>query len=306
MKIAIIGAGAMGCLLASYLSTQHETWLIDGWQTQVDTICAHGLTRERDGVRVQSQPHATMHAHDVRDADVALVLVKYHQTAWAAQQAQQALHSDGICITLQNGIGGAEVLATQLGDARVTRGVTSLGATLVAPGEVRHAGMGDTVFADTVAPQLITALRDAFVTCGLPAHTSSNLDTLVWGKLLVNVAINALTGILRVPNGIIASHPGAMAIARDAVTEAVIVARRMAVHLPYDDAVAHALAVAQATEANRSSTLQDVLRGSPSEIATINGAVVREAERFGIAVPVNRMLVDLMAIIDTTALVRIQ
>lgn len=305
MNIAIIGAGAMGCLIASYLSNQHHVWLIDNWHAQVEAINADGLTRERDGVQTHTQPRATMHASDVVDADVALVLVKYHQTHWAAQQALQALSTHGICVTLQNGIGGADVLAAELGAQRVTRGVTSLGATLLGVGQVRHAGMGETVFADTVAPQTISMLQEAFTQSGLPAHVSSNLDALVWGKLIVNVAINALTGILRVHNGIIASHPGATAIARAAVEEAVHVAKALAIPLPYDDAVAHALAVAHATGANRSSTLQDVLRGSPSEIATINGAVVREAARVGVAVPVNRMLVDLMAIIDTTAAVRV-
>ncbi|MFN5369012.1 MAG: ketopantoate reductase family protein [Roseiflexaceae bacterium] len=305
MKIAIIGAGAMGCLLASYLSAKHQVWLIDSWQVQVDTINNHGLTCERDGIHTHTHPQATTHASDVVDADVALVLVKYHQTGWAAQQASQVLSKDGICVTLQNGIGGADVLAQELGTHRVTRGVTSLGATLLGAGMVRHAGMGDTVFADTVAPHIVVKLQEAFVESSLPAHMSSDLDALVWGKLVVNVAINALTGILRVHNGIIASHPGATAIARAAVAEAVQVAEALAIRLPYDDAIAHALAVAHATGANRSSTLQDVIRGSPSEIATINGAVVRHAEQLGVPVPVNQLLVELMEVIDTTAAVRI-
>jgi 2-dehydropantoate 2-reductase len=108
-----------------------------------------------------------------------------------------------------------------------------------------------------------------------------------------------------VPNGVIAEHAGVQSLARAAVAEAVQVAEALAIHLPYDDAVIHALAVAQATSANRSSTLQDVLRGSPSEIATINGAVVRYAQQLGIPVPVNKLLVELMEVIDSTAAVRV-
>ena len=305
MKIAIIGAGAMGCLLASYLSTHHQTWLVDNWQVQVDTINSTGLTRERDGQCTPCSVAATHDAATIGGADVALVLVKYHQTAWAAQQAATALQAGGICITLQNGIGGAAQLAEYLGVNRVSQGVTSLGATLVKPGLVRHAGIGDTVFADTSSPTLISTLRDAFVACGLPAHVSTNLDAVVWGKLVVNVAINALTGILRVPNGVIADHPGAQSLARAAVQEALLVVHALGIELPYDDAVNHAFTIARATATNRSSTLQDVMRGSPSEIATINGAVVRHAEQLGIPVPVNRLLVELMEVIDTTAAVRI-
>jgi 2-dehydropantoate 2-reductase len=306
VKIAIIGAGAMGCLLASYLAPHHEVWLVDGWQTQVDTINQQGLRRERDGLTTTCHPHATTDATAVEGADVALVLVKYHQTTWAAQQVVQALAPHGICVTLQNGIGGADVLAETLGDARVTRGVTSLGATLVGPGHVRHAGMGDTVFATTLAPAMIQQLSAAFTDGGLPAHASDNLDSLVWGKLVVNVGINALTGILRIPNGMVASHAGARALLTQAVNEAVAVAQALNITLPYDDPVAHVLQVATATAANRSSTLQDVLRGSPSEIATINGAVVRYAHTCGISVPINHLLCDMMDIVDTTTENRIQ
>jgi len=295
----------MGCLLASYLCAQHDIWLVDPWQTQVDTISSLGLTRERDAQITLCHPHATTNPTDVAGADVALVLVKYHQTAWAAQQVVSALRPDGVCITLQNGIGGADILTQYLSRIAVTRGVTSLGATLVKPGHVRHAGMGDTVFASTVAPTVIATVSQAFIDSGLPAHTSPQLDEIIWGKLIVNVAINALTGILRVPNGIIAEHTGAQAIAHAAVQEAVQVAHAHGIALPYDDAISHALSVARATAGNRSSTLQDVMRGSPSEIMTINGAVVAYAEQKGIPVPVNRLLVELMNIIDTTAAVRI-
>lgn len=306
MKIAIIGAGAMGCLLASYLAPHHAVWLVDGWQTQVDTINQQGLRRERDGVTTTCNPRATNDAQTVGGADVALVLVKYHQTAWAAQQVATALAPHGICVTLQNGIGGADVLAETLGESRVSRGVTSLGATLIGPGHVRHAGMGDTVFATTLAPALIQQLSTAFTDGGLPAHASEDLDSLVWGKLVVNVGINALTGILRIPNGMVASHAGARALLAQAVNEAVAVAGALGITLPYSDPLAHVLAVATATAANRSSTLQDVLRGSPSEIATINGAVVRYARTCGISVPINHLLCDMMDIIDTTTENRIQ
>ena len=306
MKIAIIGAGAMGCLLASYLAPHHAVWLVDGWQTQVDTINQQGLRRERDGVTTTCHPRATSDAQTVGGADVALVLVKYHQTARAAQQVATALAPHGICVTLQNGIGGADVLAETLGESRVSRGVTSLGATLIGPGHVRHAGMGDTVFATTLAPALIQQLSTAFTDGGLPAHASEDLDSLVWGKLVVNVGINALTGILRIPNGMVASHAGARALLAQAVNEAVAVAGALGITLPYSDPLAHVLAVATATAANRSSTLQDVLRGSPSEIATINGAVVRYARTCGISVPINHLLCDMMDIIDTTTENRLQ
>ena len=301
MRIAIVGAGAMGCLLASYLSPAHDVWLIDGWQTQVDTITTQGLTRERDGGLHHSTPHATTTARDAFPSHVAIVMVKYHQTAWAASQVAQLLAPDGICVTLQNGIGGVDVLSEHLGAQRTTQGVTSLGGTLLGPGQVRHAGMGDTVFAQDLASAYLPALVDAFNDVGLPAHFSSDIASLIWGKLVVNVGINALTGLLRVPNGFLATHSGAQALLTHCVHEAMTVAEAQGITLPYADPLAHVLQVATATAQNRSSTLQDVLRGSPSEIPTINGAVVRAGARLGIDTPYNRIMLELMQVVDSSA-----
>jgi len=305
MRIAIVGAGAMGCLLASYLSATHDVWLIDGWQTQIDTITAHGLTRERDGVLHHSTPRATNNATEAAPCHIAIVMVKYHQTAWAATQVAQLLAADGICVTLQNGIGGIDVLREHLGVARATQGVTSLGGTLLGPGQVRHAGMGDTVFAQSHTSAYLAELVTACNESGLPAHFSADIDSLIWGKLVVNVGINALTGLLRVPNGVVASHIGARGLLGQCVAEAVAVATAQGIVLPYPDPLAHVLQVATATAHNRSSTLQDVLRGSPSEIPTINGAVVRAGTRLGIPTPYNHVLLELMQVIDESADLRV-
>jgi len=305
MRIAIVGTGAMGCLLASYLSATHDVWLIDGWQTQIDTITAHGLTRERDGVLHHSTPRATNNATEAAPCHVAIVMVKYHQTAWAATQVAQLLAADGICVTLQNGIGGIDVLREHLGVARATQGVTSLGGTLLGPGQVRHAGMGDTVFAQSHTSAYLAELVTACNESGLPAHFSADIDSLIWGKLVVNVGINALTGLLRVPNGVVASHIGARGLLGQCVAEAVAVATAQGIVLPYPDPLAHVLQVATATAHNRSSTLQDVLRGSPSEIPTINGAVVRAGTRLGIPTPYNHVLLELMQVIDESADLRV-
>lgn len=299
MKIAIIGAGAMGCLLASYLSTHHHVTLIDQWHAQIDHIRTYGIRREREGVDYVSHPVATTNPADAQGADVSIVMVKYHQTTWAANLAEIALAPDGLCITMQNGIGGAAVLGQILGQSRVTQGVTSLGATLLEIGYVKHAGMGESIFAADHHSLQLVQLVDAFNQAGLPAHQQANLEGLIWGKLIVNVGINALTAILRVRNGELANHDGARQLVTDVVNEAIMIADACNITLPYDNPVEHVLSVARATATNRSSTLQDVLRGSPSEIPTINGAIVASAEAVGVATPYNRMLMQLMTIIDS-------
>jgi 2-dehydropantoate 2-reductase len=334
MKIGIIGAGAMGSLLGFYLCEHAEVWLLDPWRAHVDTINASGLTRELDGAAETRHPHATADPAAIGPCDAVLVLVKAHQTAWAADQASLLLKPLGqveirdwrlesaayqfpisnlqspiaptLVVTLQNGVGNRELLAEALGANRVGQGVTALGATLLGPGRVCHAGQGTTVFGSAPDPTGMGQLADLFRASGLPAEVGDDLDALVWGKLLVNVGINALTALLRVPNGALADTSEARELVAAAVAEAAAVARARGIRLPYDDPLEHTLAVARATGANRSSMLQDVLRGSTTEIATINGAVVREGQRLGVPTPVNQLLAALVAALDATADARIR
>jgi len=326
MKIGIVGAGAMGSLLGFYLCEHAEVWMLDPWQAHVEAINAGGLCRELGGMEETCYPHATSDPSAIGPCDVVLVLVKAHQTAWAAEQARLLIRTERkglrtesqidslgpqssvlspLVVTLQNGIGNRELLAEALGAGRVGQGVTSLGATLLGPGRVRHAGQGTTVFGAAPNRAGMAALAELFSACDLPAELSDDLDALVWGKLVVNVGINALTALLRVPNGALADTPAARELLAEAVAEAVAVAAARGTPLPYTNPLEHVLAVARATAANRSSMLQDAMRGSVTEIATINGAVVREGQRLGVPTPVNYLLTALVQALDATAAVRV-
>lgn len=306
MKIGIVGAGAMGSLLGFYLSAGAEVCLLDPWQAHVDAINASGLLRELGDLIETRHPRASTAPDATGPCDVVLVVVKAAQTAWAAERAKQLCAPHTLVVTLQNGVGNRELLAAHLGEARVGQGVTALGATLLGPGQVRHAGQGATVFGSAPDRAGMAALAGVFSACGLPAELSDDLDALVWGKLVVNAGINALTALLRVPNGALDAVPEARDLVAAAVAEAVAVAHGRGTALPYDDALGHVLAVARATGANRSSMLQDVLRGSASEIETINGAIVREGARLSIPTPVNTLLTQLVRALDASAAQRIR
>jgi len=327
MKIGIIGAGALGSLLGFYLSAQAEVWLLSRHHAHVEAVATRGLRCERDGAEETRYPHITGDPAAIGPCDTVLVLVKAHQTVWAAEQARLLAGTEGrgpraesdadalspqssvlspLVVTLQNGIGNREALAAALGWERVGQGVTMLGATLLGPGHVRHAGQGPTIFGAAPDRGSATALAGLFAACGLPAELTDDLEALVWGKLVVNAGINALSALLRVPNGALAEIPQARALAERAAAEAAAVATARGVRLPYADAQAHTLAVARATGANRSSMLQDVLRGSPTEVDAINGAVAREGRRLGVPTPVNALLAELVTALDATAGARVK
>ncbi|MBI4671830.1 MAG: 2-dehydropantoate 2-reductase [Chloroflexi bacterium] len=296
MKIGILGTGAMGSLLAAYLAPHADVTVLGTWHTAVETINARGICIERDGVAQIIRVHATDDPHTVAQVDLALVAVKAHQTERAAQWANAILKPDGIALTLQNGLGNYEILAAHVGAERAAVGVTMQGATLLGPAHVRHAGRGMTTLAATAAThaalQRVTRL---FNRAGIETQLANDIASLIWGKLVVNSAINALTAIYRVPNGWLVEHPETRALMSAAAQETANVANALGITLPYTDPVERALQVAKATASNKSSTLQDVLRGAPTELERINGAVVREGKRLGIPTPVNEKLLRVIA-----------
>lgn len=300
MRIGIVGIGALGCLLGAHLSELADVVLIGHWPEQVATIRESGLWLEHpDGRRSRYSLSITNDPGHAGQVDVVIVAVKSRQTAEAAETAAGLLGPDGLAVTLQNGLNNCAILRRQLGESRVTLGVTFQGSTLLGPGAVRHAGHGPTHFGmDEVLgmPQLfrLHELVALFNHAGLESYLVSDTNGLVWGKLAVNAAINPLTALLRVPNGFLLEHPALVAVMSRAAHEVAAVARAQGIALPFPDAAERAMAVAAATAANRSSMLQDVTRGVPTEVEAICGAVARVARDLGISTPINVRLCKLV------------
>jgi len=287
-RVGILGAGALGCLFA-YTLTRHtsaEVWLLARSPGPADIeVDGEG----RVAVRVTSRPSVPV--------DLLLVLVKAYATAEALAWAGGALGPETIALTLQNGLGNAEALAGTLGAGRVLAGTTAHGATLLGPGRVRHAGAGPTQIAawepGGLAAQRAPAVAAYLHQGGVTTTVEPDPQPLLWGKLVVNCGINALTAILRVPNGELLARPGARQVMQTAAREAAAVAKAYGVDLPPDPAQRVA-AVAQATAANRSSMLQDVEHRRCTEVDAINGAVAERGRARGVPTPVNATLADLV------------
>ncbi|MBK8900924.1 MAG: 2-dehydropantoate 2-reductase [Anaerolineaceae bacterium] len=292
MRQAIIGIGAMGCLFGAKLSQVAEVTLVGHWPAQLTALRQNGLRLITPDGRSQTiHLAATNDPSTAAPTDLALILVKSHQTRQAAEAARQLLSPSGVALTLQNGLGNLEQLTAVLGPQHANLGITSEGAALLEPGVVRHAGTGHTTIADAretaVAPQAIVEL---FQAAGFPTSLAANADGLVWGKLAVNAGINPLTAVLQVPNGFLAENTSARELMTLAAQEVAAVAASQNIQLPFADVAAQALAVARATAANHSSMWQDLANGRPTEIGAICGAVVQAGRRWGVPTPVNVLL----------------
>lgn len=292
--LLIVGTGAMACLFGARLASHAEVTLLGSWAAGLQALERDGIRLDVDGSSARERVRATSDPSQCHGARMALVLVKSWQTERAAAQLAVCLARDGVALTLQNGLGNLEHLQAALGSERAALGVTTVGATQLGPAHVRLGGMGPTYLAQHPRLEpLASLLQEA----GFEVRLAADLESLVWGKLAVNAGINPLTALQRMDNGGVLEHAEARALAAAAAREVAEVAAARGTRMPFDDAGDETLAVAGRTAHNRSSMYQDILRGAPTEVDAICGAVVREGEKYGVPTPVNWTLWQMVRIL---------
>jgi 2-dehydropantoate 2-reductase len=300
----------MGCLIAAFLSklfasskdSENKVWILDRNKERAAYLNKRGISVEGISGNWQAHVKATAEVKEIAKTDLIIICVKSYDTKEAIVHAKPLIGETTQILTLQNGIGNVEILGEVVGFDKVIAGVTSQGATLIDMGHIRHAGKGETIIGrlDGKIPVEMRYLRDMFNQAGLDLRISRDITGLLWSKLIINVGINALTGITRLRNGKLIEFEGTRRILQESVAEATRVAKRKRIKLIYDDSLAKVESVCEATATNVSSMLQDVLRKKRTEIDFINGVIVRQAQGLGIPVPVNAMLVELIKTIESS------
>jgi len=287
--VLIVGTGALATLFAARLSASGvNVSMLGTWQDGLDALAKNGARLTLlDGSELVGQVQAVSDLSTLSGVRMALVLVKAWQSERAAFQLAHCLAEDGLALSLQNGLGNREALVRFLGEQRVGVGVTNLGATLLGPG--RASLRGDGMLSIEAHPRL-GPLQNMLNGAGFRMDILSDVNALIWGKLVVNTAINPLTALLGVANGALLERPSARALLGEIARETATVAQALGIALPFADAVAAAETVAMQTTANQSSMLQDVQRGARTEIDSICGAVVLAGERVGVPTPLNRVM----------------
>lgn len=300
MKTVIIGAGAMGSLFGGFLSLSgEEVWLVDIWKEHIDAIRSKGIVIEEKGTTRNISINAAADIRSIGKADFVLYFVKTYHTEKAVTDSLALEKEDTLFLTLQNGLGNEESICRQVDRKKVILGVTGQGATLLGPGHIRHAGWGKTYVGelDGRITEKIDRIFRMFLKAGIETEVSSRIHDLVWEKLFVNVGINALAALLGLKNGQLLDYPETLRLLESLVSEAIEVAKGKGIQIqgnPMD----RVKAVIEATRENRCSMGQDLDRKRRTEIDAINGAVVREAGHLGIPAPYNRMITDLIKVIE--------
>jgi 2-dehydropantoate 2-reductase len=283
-RVRVLGTGAMACWLGGLLAEAgDDVTLVGTWPEALERLRSGGIAWRGAGRAFRARVRARRVDGPLDTADVAIVLVKAHQTDLVAPHAFRALTDAAPVLSLQNGLGPREALvaAAPSEAGRVAVGVATVGARLLGPGEVDVSGDARVVIERRpTLGALVARLRHA----GVDTTEADDIRPHVWRKLVANCAINALTALHAVPNGALLTRDDLRAPFESAAREAGAVARALGLELGADP-VNLARAVAAATAANRSSMLQDLERGVPTEVDALHGAVVREARRLGLEAP---------------------
>jgi 2-dehydropantoate 2-reductase len=300
MDMLIEGSGALACLFAARFA-QHgmQVTMTGSWKEGIQAISEQGVCLTEDDGQEKAYSVRVIQRDDKCEPHAqALVLVKAWQTESAARHLLQILAPNGLALTLQNGLGNYEKLSGYLGAERVCLGTTTAGATMLGPGRVKVAGRGGITL---VSHPGLEPMVDGLQKAGFSVAIVNDLQALLWSKLVINAAINPLTALLRIPNGELLTRPSARALMAETAREAAAVAEAQNIQLPYSDLVEKVEDVVRNTAANRSSMLQDILRGAATEVDAINGAVVQAGEAMGLPVNVNRTLWRLVKAVEGQA-----
>lgn len=285
MKIAVMGAGAVGSYIGAMLARAgHDVTLIARPQ-HVEAIKKHGLLFNGLNFHGSIPVQATTEASGVEGADVVLLCVKSGDTEAAGRAMAPHLKPDATVLCLQNGVDNAERLQATIEQTAVPAAVY-VATEMAGPGHVKHKGRGDLI----IGPSPVSAdIARQFSDAAIPTTVSDKVIGELWVKLILNCAYNALSAVGQLPYGPLLKVEGVTDVMESAIDECTAVAGALGISIPgnISDTV---LALAGTMPEQYSSTAQDLARGKPTEIDYLNGYVARKGAELGVSTPVNLAL----------------
>jgi 2-dehydropantoate 2-reductase len=293
IKIAVMGAGAVGCYYGAMLARAGHRVTMIGRAQHIEAMKKNGLMLETSSFSEALPVEATIEATGVKDAELVLFCVKSDDTTRAGEEIAPYLDPQAALICLQNGVDNAVRLEGVLGRP-VTPAAVYVAVEMAGAGHVRHHGRGDLILGQSQSSAELASLLTAV---GVPTEVSDNVIGELWAKLIVNCAYNAISAIAQLPYGRMTKVAGVRDVMRDVVTECVAVAAQQNVRLP-ENVAETVLGLAELMPNQFSSTAQDLARGRRSEIGHLNGYVVRTGQACGVATPVNRALLSMVRLLE--------
>lgn len=294
MRVGIIGSGAMGTLFGYHLASTSEVTMLDSNRALLDEILSSG------GVSVNDAPPRAVRvgrsSRDLYGSNVIFLFVKAVDTLRALRAFAGELNPSTPIVSLQNGVGNEDAIKTALGGAvPVVLGITTESSLTVGSGRVRSSEQGSTIIGSGGAsPATSRSVADLLVKSGMRASVVYDIRPHLWGKLVANAAINAVSALLGCDSGDILKDPNAARLAEALAEEAAQVAAALKINLPFANPWQYVAEVIAVGADSKSSMAFDLESGHPSEIDHVNGAVCAAGRRTGVPTPYNDAMVRLI------------
>jgi len=287
-KVAVVGAGAVGCYFGGMLARAGASVTLIGREAHVEALRRDGLFIDSAKFQAQIPVQASTSLDAVAGTELVLVCVKTLDLETTAKALAPLLAEDALVVCMQNGVDHAERFIAASGRSAIPA-VVYVAAAMAGPGRVKHLGRGDLVIG--AAPQeALERAAKIFNEGGVPCRISDNLAGELWVKLIMNCAYNAQSALTGANYGSIVANADTRAVLVETVKECIAVARACGITLTNPDPLAAALELSNSMGQQHSSTAQDVSRGKKTEIDSLNGYVVRRGAEVEVATPVNQTL----------------
>lgn len=301
MKIAVIGAGAMGSLFGGLLSeNDNEVTLIDVAKAHIEAINKNGLYLDtEEGARFIKVP--ARYANEISEKpDLIIIFTKTIYSKSALDSAKHLIGENTYIMTLQNGLGNAELIEKYVPKNRIIVGMTNFPSDLVGPGKIRSHGKGIVVAmsADKQDHQILREVEKSFNSAGLNCEITPKAFIHIWEKVAFNAAINTLTAVTRLRIGDVSTTEQGYALAFEIAKEVINVANETGVKADIEAVNGNLEMAFEQHKNHMPSMMQDMIAKRQTEIDSINGAVINEAEVVGIDVPVTRVMYSLIKLIQ--------
>ncbi len=296
MKIAVIGAGAMGMLYAGYLSKQHDTYLIGRDAQRMAAADAQGVViHEKDGSVATYHPHATTVSDAIGAVDLVVLLTKAMDSRTALAAHTGLIGKDTILMTLQNGSGHETLLQEFAPLPQIAIGTTQDGCFIMGENEICHSGVGTTSFG-MVAGDIarLAPVEEAFCACGFESAKTENIKQLIWNKLIINVSSSVTSGLLGVPQGYCIDDEYAWEVTQKLIREAVAVANADGIAFDEAEQIARVRTLLENARAGLVSVYADLKAGRFTEVDTISGSVARRGKALGVPTPTHDLMITLV------------
>ena len=292
MTITLVGCGALGGFFAArLLAAGKDLQILQHSGIRFDQLLHQGLRfRDSSGTTHTFHPGLSSSPDELAPASVVIVTVKAYATSSIASLVPRLLQKDGWVVTLQNGLGNAEILAKEYRVDRIVLGPCTYGAWLDKEGMVHAGGEGELVLGPLRKGENLLFLHRLFEEVGFHTVLREDPRLSLWEKLLLNASINPVSALTGCSNSYLSNSEDLQYLMRALLKEALEVARSEGVDLDFEGAWKRCLEVCEKTRSNKSSMLQDLEAGRPTEIDAIGGEVVLRGHRAGIAVPFTESL----------------